>query len=69
MKSFLVAVRLRLPDEVNAADVRDYVQSAVGSWGGQYEPDHPFFGIRNDVEVLTVKREDIPRRKKAPATS
>ncbi len=35
-KSFRVS--LNIPDGLSIADTKEYIQDAVTSWGGQYEP-------------------------------
>lgn len=65
MKGYLVTLRLRFPDDdVTANDVKDYVTKAVGSYGGSFPPDDPFFGMRDRLVVSSVKREMIPKRRK-----
>lgn len=56
--------RVEVPalDDVSAADWRDYIRNAVGSWKGQFHPENPLFDLdRDDVHV-------VQWRKQTPAT-
>jgi len=43
-------------------DVREYVETAVGAWGGSLDPENPFFGLGRvgDVYVAQVNKRLFP---------
>ena len=49
-------VTLNQPDDVSDAEMKEYIDEAVSSWGGQYHPESPLFTGYWDSKVI-VKRK------------
>ena len=63
MTKFLVSIIIEA-DDVTNDDVKDYVESAVQSYGGAFAPDSPFFGHNKKVRRAKVRRVRRPSEKK-----
>lgn len=53
-RKFTVELTLTTADDAYVDDVREYVEEAVGCWGGQLHPDDPFFHV--DVSIKRCVR-------------
>lgn len=62
MKKFNVSFVIEAED-VSNKDVQEYVHHAVRSWGGQFDPEHPFFGENKTVTKPQVIQQRPKKRK------
>lgn len=51
-KKLKFTVTMTVPNEVKAADLREYIRDACQSWGGQFHPDDPLFGLSDEQVVV-----------------
>lgn len=53
---FSVLVNVAAPrNTYSKRELSRYIREAVACWGGQYHPDHPFFGLREkNVKVRSI---------------
>ncbi len=56
MKKFVLKVTLKVPDEVTYGEIREYVEDAVSSWGGQYHRSDPLFSANWENAKVKVTR-------------
>jgi hypothetical protein len=56
MRSKAFTVKVKISPLVDEEMVRDYIEEAVNSWNGQFEPDNPLFDIK-DAEVTYRKHK------------
>ncbi len=54
MKTLKFTVTMVVPREVSSADLKVYIHDACRSWGGQFHPDDPLFGL--EAEQVDVRR-------------
>lgn len=56
-------VEIRVPAGLTVAEVRRYVEEAVGCWRGRLDPDDPLFnGLAGPVRVTEQTRAAASRR-------
>jgi hypothetical protein len=61
MKTLKFTVAMKVPREVMAADLKDYIHDACTSWGGHFHPDDPLFGLDETQVVVKVYRSKNAR--------
>lgn len=61
MKTITFKVVMIVPKEVSYQQAKEYVQDAVKSWGGQFHPDDPLFGLEERQVHVTkyVERRNL----------
>lgn len=65
MKSYRITCTIQAED-TTVADVREYAQQALKAFGGQRDPEDPFFGSNKTVGAVKVStvRKRRPRKAK-----
>jgi ABC-type enterochelin transport system substrate-binding protein len=57
MTVYYVLMTVEAPASVDKAELTEYIEDALDSWGGQRHPDdHLFNGVKPDVIILTKKK-------------
>ena len=51
MKEKVIVLRVKLKYNLSNADLRELIEEAVETWGGQYHPDDPRFGAVESAEA------------------
>lgn len=55
MKTLII--ELRYPDSVSLAEIKDYAQDALETWGGQRHPeDHLYYTTKAPMSKMQVKK-------------
>lgn len=50
----LIKVRANVPKECSDEEIAAFVTDALGTWGGQFDPDDPLFDSL-DVRSVTIR--------------
>jgi hypothetical protein len=63
MKKHVVQIAFEAPDDADRSSIREFIQDALSTWGGQRQYDDPLFNSLENVKVQFKNRRTTRKEK------
>jgi hypothetical protein len=62
MKKHVVQIAFEAPDDADRPLIREFIEEALSTWGGQRHFDDPLFNSLENVKVKFKNRRKTPKK-------